>query len=122
MVKKLAARRLLRSSLSVVDVIISGLGGIFNDGLTTFTLNFALCLPFNWNADISDLLFHHRGILVFKYDQDLQQPLVEEGQRVFPNIRRDAVVRFRDAAADRSNRIAVATDGDRIPDCILKAG
>ena len=41
---------------------------------------------------------------------------------MLPNIGRDAVVGFRDAAADSCDCVAVSTDGDRIPDRILKAG
>ena len=64
--------------------------------------------------------FHERRINIFKINKDFQQSLVQKGECVFSNIRRNSIIRFRNTPSDSGKSVAIAAYGNGVSDRILK--
>ena len=98
----------------------SGFGRL--DGLQHGHLPFNRCLSFDFACGLPVSLINDNAVPGLKSVQDAKHTFVEEGQSVFADRLRNAVICLRDAARNGSECITVSADADGVSNRILKRG
>ena len=98
----------------------SGFGRL--DGLQHGQLSLNRCLSFDFACGFPVSFINDDAITGLKSVQNAKQTFIEEGQGILTDCFGNAVVCFRDAARNGSERVTVSADADSISNRILKRG